>query len=169
MIVIDSNDVALDAAKALGMSVRDVRNVFEFPSDIAGKVKWYDTAKGYGFIAPKAGGEDLFVHQSSIRALGFRFLERDERVQFTVSTGKNGKLVAKNVRAPHGKRLACSVKHEGEQAQRQRDSGWGVSSSSDDRKMTTAGSSLAIGGEGKRRPPPAESNPDASSSMDTST
>eukprot|EP00465_Bigelowiella_longifila_P006715 CAMPEP_0185264854 /NCGR_PEP_ID=MMETSP1359-20130426/25140_1 /TAXON_ID=552665 /ORGANISM="Bigelowiella longifila, Strain CCMP242" /LENGTH=126 /DNA_ID=CAMNT_0027853729 /DNA_START=44 /DNA_END=424 /DNA_ORIENTATION=- len=91
------------------MAAFDVRGVFDFPSDSLGEVAWYDTRKGYGFISPKGGGKDLFVHQSSIRASGFRFLQRGERIQYTVGTNKKGETVALNVRAPHGKVLACSM------------------------------------------------------------
>ncbi|GAB5358739.1 hypothetical protein AAMO2058_000484400 [Amorphochlora amoebiformis] len=107
--IVDSSDTPLRAAKALGMNTFDVRTVFDFPSDNLGIVMWYDTTKGYGFIKPRTGGQDLFVHQSSIKASGFRFLERDEYVQYT-SGMKNGKQIALNVRAPHGKSLACESK-----------------------------------------------------------
>jgi CspA family cold shock protein len=54
-----------------------------------GTVKWFDSKKGYGFIARESGG-DIFVHHSAIVADGFRDLVEGERVEFTVVQGKKG-------------------------------------------------------------------------------
>ena len=54
-----------------------------------GKVKWFDERKGFGFITPEEG-KDLFVHQSSIQAEGFKTLEDGEEVEFEVAPGKKG-------------------------------------------------------------------------------
>jgi cold shock protein len=62
-----------------------------------GTVKWFNGAKGYGFIAGDSG-QDLFVHQSAIQTDGFRSLEEGQRVQFDVRKGPKG-LQAENVRA----------------------------------------------------------------------
>jgi len=62
-----------------------------------GTVKWFNGAKGYGFIA-RDSGQDLFVHQSAIQTIGFRSLEEGQRVQFDVIKGPKG-LQAENVRA----------------------------------------------------------------------
>jgi cold shock protein len=61
-----------------------------------GKVKWFDAKKGFGFIEQE-GGEDVFVHFSSISGSGFRTLEDGEEVEFEVVTGNKG-LQAQNVR-----------------------------------------------------------------------
>jgi len=61
-----------------------------------GKVKWFNEAKGYGFISQE-GGEDVFVHFSSIQAEGFRTLAEGDRVSFDVTQGPKG-LQASNVR-----------------------------------------------------------------------
>lgn len=61
-----------------------------------GSVKWFNDAKGYGFIARDSGG-DVFVHQSAIQAGGFRSLQEGQRVQFEVTKGPKG-LQAENVR-----------------------------------------------------------------------
>jgi CspA family cold shock protein len=60
-----------------------------------GKVKWFNDAKGYGFIQRASGG-DVFVHHSAIQASGFKSLREGEAVEFTVSEGPKG-LVAENV------------------------------------------------------------------------
>ena len=61
-----------------------------------GTVKWFNDAKGYGFIARDAG-EDVFVHYSAIEGQGFRTLREDERVEFAVEQGPKG-LQAVHVR-----------------------------------------------------------------------
>jgi CspA family cold shock protein len=60
-----------------------------------GTVKWFNNAKGYGFIARDAG-EDVFVHFSAIQGVGFRSLEENQRVEFAVEQGPKG-LQAVNV------------------------------------------------------------------------
>jgi cold shock protein len=61
-----------------------------------GKVKWFDNAKGYGFIEQE-GGKDLFVHYSSIQGEGFKRLDEGDRVSFDVVQGAKGPS-AENVR-----------------------------------------------------------------------
>jgi cold shock protein len=61
-----------------------------------GTVKWFNDAKGYGFISQE-GGEDVFVHFSSIQAQGFKSLAEGDRVEFEVTRGPKG-LQASNVR-----------------------------------------------------------------------
>jgi CspA family cold shock protein len=59
-----------------------------------GTVKWFDSKKGYGFIARQSGG-DIFVHHSEIEAEGFRDLAEGEQVEFTVVQGKKGPAASK--------------------------------------------------------------------------
>jgi cold shock protein len=63
-----------------------------------GTVKWFNDAKGYGFISQE-GGEDVFVHHTAIQMDGFRTLKEGERVEFDVTQGPKG-LQAANVRKP---------------------------------------------------------------------
>jgi CspA family cold shock protein len=61
-----------------------------------GKVKWFNDAKGYGFIEQQEGGDDVFVHFSAIQAEGFRTLREGQEVEFELNTGEKG-LNAHNV------------------------------------------------------------------------
>lgn len=56
-----------------------------------GTVKWFNDAKGFGFITPDEGGEDLFAHFSAIQSNGFKSLQENQRVSFEVTTGPKGK------------------------------------------------------------------------------
>jgi len=66
-----------------------------------GSVKWFNSEKGFGFVAPNAGGEDLFVHQSAVHAPGFRSLMEGEEVEFKIVT-EGGKQKAIEVTGPGG-------------------------------------------------------------------
>ena len=61
-----------------------------------GKVKWFNDKKGYGFIEPEGGGEDIFVHYTSILSDGFRTLSEGQSVSFEVIKGAKG-MQATNV------------------------------------------------------------------------
>ena len=64
-----------------------------------GTVKWFNDAKGYGFITPDDGGEDLFAHFSEINMNGFKTLREGQKVTFNVTNGPKGKQ-ASNIQAP---------------------------------------------------------------------
>jgi CspA family cold shock protein len=62
-----------------------------------GTVKWFNDSKGFGFISPEGGGEDLFAHFSAIQGQGFKTLKEGQRVSFDVTTGPKGQQ-ASNIR-----------------------------------------------------------------------
>jgi CspA family cold shock protein len=62
-----------------------------------GTVKWFNDAKGFGFITPEGGGNDLFAHFSAIQGSGFKTLKEAQRVSFDITTGPKGQQ-ASNIR-----------------------------------------------------------------------
>ncbi|GGX88992.1 cold-shock protein [Litchfieldella qijiaojingensis] len=62
-----------------------------------GTVKWFNDSKGFGFITPTEGGDDLFAHFSEIQAEGFKSLQEGQTVSFDVTQGKKG-LQASNIK-----------------------------------------------------------------------
>lgn len=63
-----------------------------------GTVKWFNDAKGFGFITPDDGSADLFAHFSAIQSQGFKSLQENQRVSFDVTSGPKGQQ-ASNIRA----------------------------------------------------------------------
>ncbi|NIR44207.1 MAG: cold-shock protein [Gemmatimonadetes bacterium] len=57
---------------------------------VTGTVKWFNDAKGFGFIKPENGEKDCFVHHTAIQAEGFKTLQEGERVEFDIVEGKKG-------------------------------------------------------------------------------
>jgi CspA family cold shock protein len=55
-----------------------------------GTVKWFNSSKGFGFITPDGGGDDLFVHHSEIKTTGYASLDEAQKVEFVVGQGKKG-------------------------------------------------------------------------------
>ena len=82
------------ARHLLGSSTRTPRRA-------RGKVKWFNVTKGFGFITPHDGSEEIFVHQTGISRAGFRSAWEDEEVEYEVSNA-DGRPVAVNVTGPNG-------------------------------------------------------------------
>ena len=62
-----------------------------------GIVKWFNSQKGYGFISPEDGSEDVFAHYRNIVGSGHRYLEENQRVEFSIEQGDKG-LMASNIK-----------------------------------------------------------------------
>ncbi|PHQ79580.1 MAG: cold-shock protein [Thalassobium sp.] len=63
-----------------------------------GTVKWFNTAKGFGFIAPDDGGADIFVHISAVEASGLTNLADDQAVEFELVDGRDGRKMAGDIK-----------------------------------------------------------------------
>lgn len=61
-----------------------------------GTVKWFNSTKGFGFITPDEGGDDLFVHHSDVNVQGYATLDENQKVEYEVGEGRKGPC-AKNV------------------------------------------------------------------------
>ena len=64
----------------------------------ASTVKFYNSAKGYGFIQPDEGGNDVFVHISAVERAGLSTLREGQKIGYETETGRNGKVAAVNLR-----------------------------------------------------------------------
>ena len=63
---------------------------------ITGTVKWFDSTKGYGFIAPENGSKDVFIHRSAVEEAGLEGLKDNQKIKFEISSNK-GKQSAENI------------------------------------------------------------------------
>ncbi len=63
-----------------------------------GTVKWFNPAKGFGFIEPEDGSKDAFVHISAVERAGLRGLNEGQKVEYDLTPGRNGKSAADNLR-----------------------------------------------------------------------
>ena len=75
-----------------------------------GTVKWFNNSKGFGFITPDGGGEDLFAHFSSINMDGYKTLKEEQRVSFDIVDGPKGKQAA-NIREADRKSTRLNSSH----------------------------------------------------------
>lgn len=64
-----------------------------------GTVKWFNTTKGYGFIAPDEGGKDVFVHISAVEQSGLTGLADNQKVSFELQDGRDGRQMAADIKA----------------------------------------------------------------------
>ncbi len=62
-----------------------------------GTVKWFNTTKGYGFVAPESGGKDVFVHISAVERSGLTGLADDQKVTYDLEVGRDGRESAINI------------------------------------------------------------------------
>jgi CspA family cold shock protein len=76
---------------ALAKASPSATNFRSFKKMATGTVKWFNDAKGFGFITPDDGGEDLFAHFSEVQGKGFKSLQEGQKVTFEVKQGPKGK------------------------------------------------------------------------------
>jgi len=88
----------LEIETSAGLTDRIFFCIEELEDMPTGTVKWFNDAKGYGFITPDGGGEDLFAHFSAINMPGFKSLKEGQKVSFEVTQGPKGKQ-ASNIQA----------------------------------------------------------------------
>jgi len=63
-----------------------------------GTVKWFNTTKGYGFIAPDGGGKDAFVHITAVQRAGLESLQEGQRIEYELVAGRDNRQAADNLR-----------------------------------------------------------------------
>lgn len=77
----------------------------------SGTVKWFNNAKGYGFIVPEGGGEDLFAHFSAVNMDGYKTLSAGDQVEFDITLGDKGPQATNIVSSAAGSQ-ASAMPHE---------------------------------------------------------
>ena len=95
LITISAKTVILANASLITISAKTTKTaVFT-----VGTVKFFNEAKGYGFIQPDGGGNDAFVHIDDVRAAGMQTLDRDQRVSYDLETDRRGRTRAVNIQS----------------------------------------------------------------------
>jgi len=102
-MVVNRSEQVLGGAtetRLFSFAARVIKSILERRVFMAtGTVKWFNDSKGFGFITPDDGGEDLFAHFSAIQMNGFKTLKEGQKVQFEVTQGPKGKQ-ASTIHAP---------------------------------------------------------------------
>jgi CspA family cold shock protein len=83
---------------SFGPPIKDVQKVGAYVERLKGTVKWFNNAKGYGFIG-RADGPDVFVHYSAITAEGYKSLQEGDQVEFEITEGQKGPQAANVTKA----------------------------------------------------------------------
>jgi cold shock protein len=86
------------AAHVLGPQEKDVQKEGPYVERLKGTVKWFNNAKGYGFIG-RADGPDVFVHYSAITSEGYKSLQEGDQVEFEITEGQKGPQAANVTKA----------------------------------------------------------------------
>eukprot|EP00804_Cyclotella_cryptica_P002270 CCRYP_004006-RB/>CCRYP_004006-RB protein AED:0.04 eAED:0.04 QI:239/1/1/1/1/1/2/609/132 len=96
--------IAASSIRATSIPSMVARALFsdDATAKVKGTVKWFDAKKGFGFLIPDDGSQEVFVHHSAIHASGFRSLGDGEPVEFEVLQEPNGRWKALNVTGPDG-------------------------------------------------------------------
>jgi CspA family cold shock protein len=81
-------------AQPFGITRQQDTTFWKIQKMATGTVKWFNDAKGFGFITPDGGGEDLFAHFSEVQGSGFKSLQENQKVSFEVKQGPKGKQAA---------------------------------------------------------------------------
>lgn len=91
--ILTSTELSTDQTPHTGLAARERK----MPK---GTVKWFNTTKGYGFIAPEDGGKDIFVHISAVEQSGMTGLADNQAIEFDLIEGRDGRKMAGNLRKP---------------------------------------------------------------------
>jgi CspA family cold shock protein len=70
----------------------------EYDGMATGTVKWFNTTKGYGFIAPDDGGKDIFVHISAVERAGLKSLNDNQKIEYEMQSGRDGRSSASDLK-----------------------------------------------------------------------
>lgn len=91
--IVGDSPLVIQGSRCLALASRIIYNRFPWSVQnmATGTVKWFNDTKGFGFITPDDGGEDLFAHFSEVQGSGFKSLQEGQKVSFEVKQGPKGK------------------------------------------------------------------------------